>query len=81
MYAEEENVVDTLGRIRSAAGLGAHDVRWPEAMDAMDPAVRGGRGIRIGQPDTGYSLHPNVAGTGLDLTTDRDVIDDDDDAH
>ncbi len=81
VYAEEENVVDVAGAFAPALDWVHTTVRWPEAMAAMNPAVRGGRGIRIGQPDTGYTLHPNVGPAGLDLTTDRDVIDDDDDAH
>jgi hypothetical protein len=55
-------------------------VRWQEAMDLMDPATRGGAGISIGHPDSGYTLHPNLGAAALDLTRDRDVIDGDDDA-
>ena len=43
-------------------------------------ASRGGRGISVGQPDSGYTLHPNLGAAGLDLNRDRDVIDGDDDA-
>jgi subtilisin family serine protease len=58
-----------------------HEIlRWPEALAAMSGASRGGVGISIGQPDSGYTLHPNVGATGLDLNRDRDVIDGDDDA-
>jgi hypothetical protein len=39
-----------------------------------------GAGIRIGHPDTGYSLHPELEVGALDLALDRDVIDSDDDA-
>ena len=46
----------------------------------MSDATRGGAGIGIGQPDSGYTLHPNVGAGGLDLSRDRDVIDGDDDA-
>ena len=55
-------------------------LRWPEAMAAMSNATRGGIGISLGQPDSGYTLHPNLGTAGLDLTRDRDVIDGDDDA-
>jgi serine protease len=55
-------------------------VHWPEAMAEMSTATRGGVGISIGQPDSGYTLHPNLGAAGLDLDRDRDVIDDDDDA-
>lgn len=55
-------------------------LRWEQALAAMSAHVRGGRGIRIGHPDTGYTIHPNLGLTGLDLTTDRDVIDNDDNA-
>ena len=55
-------------------------LRWDEALALMAPEVRGGAGIRIGHPDSGYTLHPNLGAAALDLTTDRDVIDGDDDA-
>ena len=55
-------------------------LRWSEAMDLMPAAARGGVGIRVGHPDSGYTLHPNLGAAALDLTTDRDVIDNDDDA-
>jgi serine protease len=55
-------------------------LHWPEAMAAMPDTSRGGVGISIGQPDSGYTLHPNLGAAGLDLTRDRDVIDGDDDA-
>ncbi len=55
-------------------------LRWPEAMAEMSAASRGGIGISIGQPDSGYTLHPNLGAAGLDLSRDRDVIDGDDDA-
>jgi serine protease len=58
-----------------------HEIlRWPEAMAEMSNATRGGIGISIGQPDSGYTLHPNLGAAGLDLSRDRDVIDGDDDA-
>jgi serine protease len=55
-------------------------LQWPEATAAMSDASRGGVGISIGQPDSGYTLHPNLGSAGLDLNRDRDVIDGDDDA-
>jgi serine protease len=55
-------------------------LHWPEAMAAMSEASRGGVGVSIGQPDSGYTLHPNLGAAGLDLNRDRDVIDGDDDA-
>ena len=55
-------------------------LHWSEAMAAMSNASRGGRGISVGQPDSGYTLHPNLGAAGLDLNRDRDVIDGDDEA-
>ena len=46
----------------------------------MSDATRGGHRISVGQPDSGYTLHPNLGAAGLDLNRDRDVIDGDDDA-
>ena len=39
-----------------------------------------GEGVLVGHPDTGYTLHPEVAGPMLDLTRDRDILGADDDA-
>jgi serine protease len=55
-------------------------LHWQEAQAAMSSTSRGGVGISIGQPDSGYTLHRNLGAAGLDLTRDRDVIDGDDDA-
>ena len=48
------------------------------------PTEQGGRsrgeGIRIGHIDTGYSDHPELERAALDLTSDYDLIDDDDNA-
>jgi hypothetical protein len=55
-------------------------LRWPEAMALMTSATRGGAGISIGHPDSGYTLHPNLGASALDLARDRDVISGDDDA-
>ena len=68
---------------------GSESSRW--ARDAMrcteawalPPEPGGasrGRGIVVGHPDTGYTLHPNLGVAALDLTRDWDFIDDDDDA-
>lgn len=51
---------------------------WARALPAGGDAR--GRGILIGHIDTGYSDHPDLERSALDLTRDRDVIDDDDDA-
>jgi hypothetical protein len=40
-----------------------------------------GAGILIGQPDTGFTDHPELGGGALDLIRDWDVLDGDDDAH
>ena len=79
-YAENENVDEVQAAFAPDLDWVHKTVRWKAAMDLMDPAVRGGRGIRIGQPDTGYTRHRNLGLVGLDLTIDRDVIDKDDDA-
>lgn len=52
----------------------------PGALALMTPAARGGAGIRIGHPDSGYSDHPQLGLARLDLQQDRDVISGDDDA-
>ena len=68
---------------------GSADPRWAREAIRCDeawaePAPPGGRsrgaGVAVGQPDTGYTLHPNLGRAGLDLGRDRDVIDDDNDA-
>lgn len=55
-------------------------IGWQAALAAMDPDVRGGVGISVGHPDSGYTLHPSVGADTFDLLRDRDVIDGDDDA-
>lgn len=52
-------------------------IRCDEAW-AIEPTR--GDGIRIGHPDTGYTLHPNLGVDALDLTRDRDFLANDDDA-
>ncbi|WP_133163913.1 hypothetical protein [Cryobacterium zongtaii] len=57
-------------------------IRGAEAW-AIPPEPGGasrGRGIVVGHPDTGYTLHPNLGVAALDLARDWDFIDDDDDA-
>ena len=79
-YAEEEHVEDAAGAFAPPLRW-VHDILgWGAAAVAMPAAVRGGDGIRIGHPDTGYTDHPNVGMAGLDLNVDRDVIDGDNDA-
>jgi Subtilase family len=58
------------------------DVLAPEAW-LLPPEPGGlsrGEGIRIGHIDTGYSDHPELERAALDLRSDFDIIDDDDDA-
>lgn len=63
---------------------GSEESRWArnvircEQAWAIEPTR--GDGIRIGHPDTGYTLHPNLGAEALDLTSDRDFLDNDDDA-
>ena len=68
---------------------GTQNMRW--AHDAMRvreawalPLPPGGRsrgeGIRIGHPDSGYTDHPRLGMSALDLASDRDVISEDEDA-
>ncbi|MET4638269.1 S8 family serine peptidase [Mycetocola sp. 2940] len=62
----------------SEASRWARDaIRCDEAW-AIEPTR--GDGIRIGHPDTGYTLHPNLGVDALDLTRDRDFLANDDDA-
>ncbi len=79
VYAEEER-----GEVAGASApplRWVHDlVRWAAALGSMSADVRGGTGIRIGHPDTGYTDHPNLTLVGLDLDLDWDVVDNDDDA-
>ncbi|MGH3611135.1 MAG: S8 family peptidase [Pseudonocardia sp.] len=54
-------------------------IGWPAAMALMDPATRGGVGIRVGHPDSGFSDH-FALGPVVDQAADWDVIDNDPDA-
>jgi hypothetical protein len=60
----------SLGAVRAAEA-------W--ALPVPPGGAARGAGVVIGHPDTGYTLHPNLA-PALDLTRDRDILDDDDDA-
>lgn len=51
---------------------------WARALPAGGNAR--GRSILIGHIDTGYTDHPDLERSALDLTRDLDVVDDDDDA-
>jgi hypothetical protein len=55
-------------------------MRVPEALALMDPAVRGGVGIRVGHPDSGFSDHFALGSAVVDTGADWDIIDNDDDA-
>ena len=56
------------------------EMHVPEALALLPRAVAGGRGIRVGHPDSGYTDHASLGLSQLDLATDRDVISGDDDA-
>ncbi len=56
------------------------EMRVPQALALLPAGAAGGKGIRIGHPDSGYSNHPALGLARLDLTTDRDVISGDNDA-
>jgi len=73
----------------AAAVASASDKRWSvKNVNAtlawrLKPKPGGsarGAGIRVGHIDTGYTEHPEIFPTALDLTLDRDVLDGDDDA-
>src|SRR5262245_18298135 len=58
-------------------------IRAPEAwaLTPPDGGLADGAGVLVGHPDTGYTMHPELAqGAMLDLTRDRDVLAGDDDA-
>ncbi|MDH4076107.1 MAG: S8/S53 family peptidase [Acidimicrobiia bacterium] len=55
-------------------------MKVPAALALMSPSVRGGKGIVIGHPDSGYTDHPMLGLDHLDRQRDRDVISGDDDA-
>lgn len=71
---------DCRGDAASADPAWALDtIRWQAALALMDPAVRGGAGIRVGHPDSGFTDHAAL-GPVVDTAADWDVISDDDDA-
>ncbi len=82
VYAEQETVAEEIEVSAFAPPLRwVHDIlNWGAALAVMPVAARGGRGIRIGHPDTGYTDHPNLTLEALDLNLDWDVVDGDDDA-
>jgi hypothetical protein len=59
--------------------MGARHHRLERGLALMDPAVRGGTGIRVGHPDSGFTNH-FALGSPVDQASDWDVIDNDDDA-
>jgi hypothetical protein len=60
-------------------GWALDNIGWSAALALMDPAVRGGTGIRLGHPDSGFTDH-FALGSPVDRASDWDVIDNDDDA-
>lgn len=77
---------DDIRRASGGPGFppGSEVARWArDAIRCNDAwAIEPGRGggIRIGHPDTGYTLHPNLGTDALDLASDRDFLSNDDDA-
>jgi serine protease len=60
-------------------GWALDTIGWSAALALMDPGVRGGIGIRVGHPDSGFTDH-FALGSPVDQASDWDVIDNDDDA-
>ena len=60
-------------------GWALDTIGWSAALALMDPAVRGGTGIRVGHPDSGFTDH-FALGSPVDRASDWDVIDNDEDA-
>ncbi|MGE3287426.1 MAG: S8 family serine peptidase [Pseudonocardia sp.] len=86
-YAPGDNGVGAFGGGDCAADPASAPGDWalqtmnvPQALDLMDPAVRGGVGVRVGHPDSGFSDHPALGLASVDTATDWDVIDGDPDA-
>src|SRR6476619_5243143 len=70
-YADGETMATMDGGDEGIAGSAAvplywvHEtLRWEQALAAMPDSVRGGVGISIAHPDTGYTLHPNLGTPG-----------------
>jgi len=84
-FAPQETAAASVGGDCTAdQASAAHDwalqvIGWPAAMALMAPAVRGGVGILVGHPDSGFTTHPAL-GPVVDTAKDWDVIDDDPDA-
>jgi hypothetical protein len=56
-------------------------IRCRDAWTVPPGSAAMGAGIVIGQPDTGFTDHPELGGNALDLTRDWDLLRNDDDAH
>ncbi|MEE8584891.1 MAG: S8/S53 family peptidase, partial [Acidobacteriota bacterium] len=58
--------------------------RVPEAWQLFEEGQEKGGGVVVGHPDTGYQTHPDIWQKGssnrIDISRDRDLVDDDDDA-
>ena len=91
-FGPEHGMVDTAPPAPEAAAV---DLSCSRSKQWMLDAVRAreawqlpveqdgrsrGEGIRIGHIDTGYSDHPELERSALDLSSDYDLIDNDDDA-
>jgi subtilisin family serine protease len=57
------------------------NIRCRDAWTVPPGSAAMGAGIVIGQPDTGFTDHPELGDNALDLTRDWDLLRDDDDAH
>jgi subtilisin family serine protease len=57
------------------------NIRCRDAWTVPPGSAAMGAGIVIGQPDTGFTDHPELGANALDLTRDWDLLRDDDDAH
>jgi subtilisin family serine protease len=57
------------------------NIRCRDAWTVPPGSAAMGAGIVIGQPDTGFTDHPELGDNALDLTPDWDLLRDDDDAH
>jgi len=57
------------------------NIRCRDAWTVPPGSAAMGAGIVVGQPDTGFTDHPELGDNALDLTRDWDLLRDDDDAH
>ena len=71
--------VDAIGDKIEAWAL--DNIRCRDAWTVPPGSAAMGAGIVIGQPDTGFTDHPELGDNALDLTRDWDLLRDDDDAH